>query len=235
MFGTIVNTIAILVGGLLGLLFKKGIPKKASDTLFKGLGLCTIFIAITGCVEGGETLVVILSIILGAIIGELFDLDKRINQLGSNLEKRVAKGNNSNSNIAEGFVTASLLFCVGALAIVGSLQSGLSSNHTTLYVKSTMDFVASIIFASTLGLGVLFSAGAVLIYQGTITMLAFLVSPYLSEPVVANMACVGYVILIGLGLNMLGVTKLKVMNYVPAIFLPIIIYPLSQLIMSLVS
>lgn len=234
MFGTIVNAAAVLLGGLLGLLLKKGIPVKISDSLFKGLGLCTLFIGISGCLVGENTIIIIVSLIIGTIIGELIDLDKRINQLGNFMENKFSKNGLKKISVSEGFVSASLLFCVGALAIVGSLQSGLKGDHITLYTKSTLDFVAAIIFASTLGVGVLFSATAVLVYQGTITLLAQWVAPFLSDGVVNEMSCVGYIIIIGLAFNMIGITKLKVMNFVPAIFLPVLICPLADWIGTLV-
>jgi len=242
MFGVIVNTIAVIVGAALGLLLKKGLPSKMADTLMKGLGLCTLFLGISGSLGGENTLLLILSIVIGACIGEGIDLDGKLVRLGQGLEQRFAAKTSpqdsssqpgaspARPSIAEGFVTASLLFCVGALAIVGSLQSGLTGNNEILYNKSILDFVAAAIFASTLGIGVMFSAGLVLVYQGSITLLSRWVAPYLSEVVIAEMTCVGSVILIGLALNMLGITKLKVMNYVPAIFLPILLQPLFNLL-----
>lgn len=222
MLGTIVNTLAVIVGGTIGLLFKKGLPERLSDTLMKGLGLCTLYIGITGALKGQNTLIIILSIVIGALIGEGIDLDDKLNRLGAFIESKFKKGDGK-VTIAEGFVTASLLFCVGAMAIVGSLQSGLTGDHQMLYTKSMLDFVAAIIFASSLGVGVLFSALFVLVYQGAITLLAQWISPFLSNVVIAEMTCVGSLIIIGLALNMLGITKLKVMNYVPAIFIPILL------------
>lgn len=172
MIATLVNAAAVIAGGLIGILFKKGIPEKMSDTVFKGLGLCTLFIGISGSLCGKNVIIVIISIVLGAIIGEGIDLDKRINSLGAIIEKKFNKGGDKRVSIAEGFVTSSLLFCVGAMTIVGSLQSGLTGNHSTIFTKSTLDFVAAIIFASTLGVGVLFSAVLVLVYQGAITLFA---------------------------------------------------------------
>ncbi len=160
--------------------------------------------------------------VLGTLIGEGIDLDLRVNQLGGWIERRFSQKNQKGVSLAEGFVTASLLFCVGAMSIVGALQSGLSGSHEMLYTKSLLDFVSAIIFASTLGAGVLFSALFVLVYQGSITLLAAWVAPLLSDAAVAEMTCVGSVIIIGLGLNMIGVSKLKVMNFVPAIFLPML-------------
>lgn len=221
MLGTIVNVIAVLVGGTIGLLLKKGLPKRLEKSLMTALGLCTVYLGISGLSQGKNTLILILSMVLGTLIGELVDLDKRINNLGEYIQEKFRRLSGG-SSIAEGFVTASLLFCVGAMAIVGSMQSGLTGNHETLFAKSTLDFVAAILFASSLGIGVLFSAAFVFAYQGGITILSHLAAPLLSNAAVAEMSCVGSLILIALGLNMIGLSKFKVMNFVPAIFLPII-------------
>ena len=223
MLGTIVNTIAVIIGAGIGIFFKKGIPEKLSDTMMKGLGLCTLFLGISGSLDGQNSLILIISIVVGALIGEGIDLDARLNQLGNWLENKFKSKDGSKVSIAEGFVSASLLFCVGAMTIVGSLQSGLQGNHEMLFNKSMLDFVAAIIFASTMGVGVMVSAAFVFVYQGAITLLAQWVAPVLSDVVIAEMNCVGSVIIMGLALNMLGITKLKVMNYVPAIFIPIIL------------
>jgi len=223
MLGTIVNTIAVIIGAGIGIFFKKGIPEKLSDTMMKGLGLCTLFLGISGSLDGQNSLILIISIVVGALIGEGIDLDARLNQLGNWLEDKFKSKDGSKVSIAEGFVSASLLFCVGAMTIVGSLQSGLQGNHEMLFNKSMLDFVAAIIFASTMGVGVMVSAAFVFVYQGAITMLAQWVAPILSDVVISEMNCVGSVIIMGLALNMLGITKLKVMNYVPAIFIPIIL------------
>lgn len=251
MLGTVVNTVAVLIGGAIGLLFKKAIPQRLSDTVFKGLGLCTMFIGITGVFQDGtNTLVVIMSVVLGAVIGEAVDLDKRVNALGKWLENKVSKNKeDSKVSVAQGFVSASLLFCVGAMTIVGSLQSGLVDDHTTLFIKSILDFVAAIIFASSLGVGVLFSAAFVFVYQGIMSFGSYLIGSFFSSGAdllaqtaeltpfmvtVNTMNCVGYIIIIGLALNMLGITKLKVMNYVPAIFMPVLLCPLADFLMNLV-
>jgi len=223
MLGTIVNTIAVIIGAFIGMFFKKGIPQKLSDTMMKGLGLCTLFLGISGSLDGQNSLILIISMVVGALIGEGVDLDAKLNRLGNWLENKFKSKDGSKVSIAEGFVSASLLFCVGAMTIVGSLQSGLQGNHEMLFNKSMLDFVAAIIFASTMGVGVMVSAAFVFVYQGAITLLAQWVAPVLSDVVIAEMNCVGSVIIIGLALNMLGITKLKVMNYVPAIFIPILL------------
>lgn len=231
--GTFVNTAAVLAGGAIGLVFKKGIPQRMSDSVFKALGLITAFIGISGCLCGENMLIAVISMILGTIIGELANLDKRINNVGSFIERKVSKGD-KNSTVAQSFVSSCLLFCVGAMTIVGSLQAGLDGDCSVLFTKSAMDFCSSIIFASTLGIGVLFSAGFVLVYQGLITLLASWVAPLLTTSVVNEMNCVGYIIIIGLALNILGITKLKVMNMVPAIFLPIGLVPLYNWVLTII-
>ena len=223
MLGTIVNVIAVIIGSLLGIIFKKGISENMADTLMKGLGLCTLFLGISGSLCGENSIILILSIVLGTLIGQGIDLEDKLNKFGVFLEGKFKSKNSSKISIAEGFVTASLLFCVGAMTIVGSLQSGLEGNHEILFNKSMLDFVAAIILSSTLGIGVILSSAFILIYQGAITILAQYISPFLTQTVINEMTCVGFVIIIGLSLNMLGVTKLKVMNYVPAIFMPIIL------------
>ena len=222
MFGTIVNTAAVIAGAILGLLLKKGIPERFQDAIMKGLALCVLLIGISGALEGENTLIAILSIVTGAIIGELIDIDRRLNHLGQLLEARFSKGQGEQT-VARAFVTSSLLFCVGAMTIVGSLQSGLTGDHEMIYTKSMLDGIASIIFASSLGYGVLFSAAAVFVYQGAIVLLAQWVAPFLSDTVVAEMTCTGSLLIIALGPNMLGLTKIKVANYLPALFMPVVL------------
>ena len=224
MTGTIVNTIAVIAGAFIGMFLKRGLPERLADTLMKGLGLCTLYLGVTGLMKGENSLILILSIVIGTLIGEGLNLEERINKLGEWLENKFSNPESGKaSSIAEGFVTASLLFCVGAMAIVGSLQSGLTGNHEMIFNKSILDFVAAIIFASTLGIGVAFSAAFVFIYQGSITLLAQWIAPFLTDTAVNEMTCVGSVIILGLALNMLGITKLRIMNYVPAIFIPILL------------
>ena len=222
-----------------------GLGKRISDAVFGGIGLCVILIGIDGAIKGavngqisdalsgsgvtladisGErTLVIIISMVLGVIIGEIIDLDKRINGLGDRIQT-LMKGRGG--NVAQGFVSASLLFCVGSMAIVGSLNSGITGDHSIQITKGVIDMVSSIIFASTLGVGVLFSAVLVLIYQGLISLLAAYVAPFLSGDVITCMTAVGSLVIIALGLNLLGITKMKISNYIPAIFLPILFVPL---------
>ena len=257
LFGTLLNVLTVIIGSLLGLGIRKlGLAgklgdkgKRFSDAVFTALGLCVILIGIGGAITGavnsqinsaiadlgtGElalpterTLVIIISMVLGVLLGELIDIDKRVNALGRKLEESMrGKG----GNIAEGFVSASLLFCVGSMTVVGSMNSGISGDHTLLITKSIMDLISSMIFASTMGVGVLFSAIFVLVYQGAITLIASGVGPFLSVDVITCITSVGSLLIIALGLNMIGVTKIKIMNYLPALFLPIGLIPLWDLI-----
>ena len=223
--GTIVNTCTVIAGSVLGMLLGNILPERLRDTVMKGLGLCTIFIGITGMFGSENALITIISIAVGAIIGELCDLDGHLNRFANWLESRFKRKEGAGkATIAEGFITASLVFCVGAMTIVGSLNSGLTGDHQMLYTKSTLDFVSSLIFASSLGFGVLLAAGAVFVIQGSIACLASLLAPLLQHGnTITEMVVVGSVLSVGLGLNILGVTKLKIMNYVPAIFLPILL------------
>lgn len=222
--GTLVNTVTVICGSLIGLLLGNILPERLRDTVMKGLGLCTIFIGVTGMMGGENALITIISVALGAVIGELCDLDGRLNRFAGRLEEKFQKKDGGKVSLAEGFVTASLVFCVGAMTIVGALQGGLTGNHEMLFTKATLDFVSAMIFASSLGVGVLLAAVPVLVIEGGIACLANLMAPLLqSGNTISEMVVVGSVLIVGLGLNLIGVTKLKVMNYVPAIFLPILL------------
>ncbi len=228
LWGSIVNCLTVILGSAVGLLVgrfmkngsEEGIMKQIADALMKGVGLCVLLIGISGAIQTQNILIVILSIVIGAVVGTLCRLDTGIEKLGSFIENKVG---GRFGNVAQGFVSASLLFCVGSMAIVGSLNSGLSGDHTMLYTKSLLDMISAFVFASTLGVGVVFSAVMVLIYQGSITLLAAWVAPLLNTVTVTEMSAVGSLLIIGLALNMLGITKLKVMNYIPAIFVPILL------------
>ncbi|UYZ36700.1 DUF554 domain-containing protein [Clostridium beijerinckii] len=226
MLGTIVNSLAIIGGCLIGLIVKGRLTEKISNTIMNGLALCVLYIGISGALKGKDTLQIIICIALGALIGEIIDIDRRLNDLGNMIERKINGKRKNNSNdkisISEGFVTSSLLFCVGAMAVVGSVESGLQGNNSTLFAKSILDGVSSIIFASSLGVGVMLSSIAIFIYQGSITLLAGGLSTILTDNVISNMSAVGSLLIVGLGFNMLGISKIKVANLLPGIFLPII-------------
>ena len=222
MLGVLVNTLTVLIGGTVGLLCKKGIPKRLTDAVMIGLGLCTFYIGIDGALEGENTLVLIAAMVLGAIVGTLLDIDGAINRLGGWVETRFRGG--EENTVAQGFVTASLLFCVGSMTVVGSLEAGISGDNTMLFTKSTLDLCSSAMLAASLGIGVLCSAVFVLAFQGGLVLLSGLLAPLLGNPsLLAEMTCAGSLLIVAIGLNLIGVTKLKVANYLPAIlFAPIL-------------
>lgn len=236
--GTIVNALAVLTGSAAGLLLAwlgrhfssrfhtspSDLSERLQTIIMQGLALCTLYIGISGALKGQNTLVAIISIAIGALLGELMNLDRRIHNLGDWIQKKMSRfTRDSNTPISEGFVTASLLFCVGAMAIVGSLDSGLTGNHDTLYAKSLLDGISSIVFSVSLGFGVALSAAAVFLYQGSITLMASFLQPLLSDYVIGEMGCVGSLLIIAISLNMLKITNIKVMNLIPAIFLPMVL------------
>jgi uncharacterized membrane protein YqgA involved in biofilm formation len=228
MFGVLVNVGTVVLGSLIGLLFKKGIPEKVSKAAMIGLGVCTLYIGISGSLCGENVLLVIASVVLGAIVGTLADIDGKINILGQKVEQRFKKSGNTNS-IAEGWVSATLLFCVGSMTVTGSLQSGLTADHSILITKAMLDLVSAMMLASSLGVGVLLSALSVLVIQGGLVALADLLSPFLSAGAINEMTCVGSLLIIMIGTNLMGLSKFKVADYLPAILFAPIFYNLLQL------
>jgi hypothetical protein len=226
-FGTVVNALAIVGGSLAGLMLRGGIPRAYAETIMQAVGLAVILIGLKGAMASDALLLVIGCIAVGSLMGEAMGIEDRLERLGNWMERRFAR--EGEDGLSRGFVAASLLFCVGSMAIVGSLESGLTGNHQTLFAKSVLDGVSSVIFASTMGLGVLFSAGSVLAYQGLITLGASLVKPLLSPPVVAQMSAVGGLLIAALGFNILEFKKIKVGNMLPAVFLPVIWFALRGL------
>lgn len=221
--GSFINVALVLIGGALGLLLKKGLPERVSDAVMKALGLCVLYIGIDGCLEGSNALIAVISMAVGTVFGSAVDLDKHMNNFAAKVEKKLSKKSDGKTNMAQGMISATLLYCVGAMAVVGSLDSGISGDYSTLATKSVIDGVSSIVLASTLGYGVLLSVVPLFVYQGGITLLAGVVAPFLSDYTVAHMTCVGSLLIIAIALNMLGITKIKVMNSLPAVFLPVII------------
>lgn len=219
--GAVVNFVLVILGSLLGMLFKKGIPERVKTTLMNGMALCVAYIGITGLFEEGTNIIIIIvSFAIGSVIGELVDFDHLVNRLGEKLETKLGKGE---THLAEGFVTATLLFCVGAMTVVGSIDSGISGDNSTLYSKSVIDCVAAVALTSSLGIGVILAAISVLVIEGGITLLAVFVAPVLTDAAITQMSVIGSLLIIALSLNMLGLTKIKVMNYLPSIFLPLLL------------
>lgn len=219
LLGAIVNSAAILVCGAVGLFAGKLLSPRIQKAVTSALALLVMSVAIPGIDDSQKPLVPILSMILGVLIGELLDLDKAVNRFGDWLQRKTG----GRGRITEGFVTGTMVFVIGAMSIMGSLSSGLSGDHTILYSKSVLDGVSALIFASTMGVGVLLSAVPLFLWQGGIVLLASLLSPYLAADVVAEINTVGSLLIMAISLNMLGVTKIRVLNLVPAMLLPILL------------
>jgi len=235
MIGSLINAAAILVGSGLGLSLRGGISQRFRDTLTQGLALCVMLIGSLGAIRTQDVMIPILCMVVGGLAGEAVNIEKRLQALGDSAQRLAARASRGGDagGFSQGFVTASLVFCVGAMAIVGSLDSGLRGDHTTLIAKSALDGVTSIIFASTLGPGVALSALAVLLYQGAIALCAQQVAGLLTEPIILEMSAVGGLLIVGIGVNMLGLTKLRIGNLLPAIFLPPACIPLMNWISQL--
>ena len=229
MLGVAVNAGAIIVGTILGLLFKKGISAKINSAIMMGVGLCVIFIGVSGMLQDINPIIAVVSIVPGGLIGTLIDIDKGLHRLGDRLSAKFSK--KGENNFTKGFVSASLLFCVGAMAITGSISAGLTGDNNILYTKSILDFISSIMFASAFGIGVMFSAIPLFIYQGAIALCAGFLEPVLSSGAISAITCVGSIIIMGLGLNIAEVSKFKIANYLPAILLAPFIYYLFELFM----
>jgi uncharacterized membrane protein YqgA involved in biofilm formation len=225
LLGTIVNALAIVAGSLTGLLFRGGIPQNYNQTVMQAIALAVILIGFKGALKAENLLLVIFSLAIGSIIGEWFKIEARLEQLGQWLQRRFAV---AGDGIAHGFVTASLVFCVGSMAIVGALESGLSGNHQTLFAKSVLDGITAIIFASTFGIGVVFSAVAVFLYQGLITLTASFMRQFLVPATISQMTAVGGLLIMAIGFNMLEIKRIRVGNMLPAIFLPLVYFMIRQ-------
>lgn len=229
MIGVWVNGLAVVVGGLLGGLLRGGMKEKYSQTINYGLALCVIIIGIGGALKTNEMLAMIISVVVGSALGELLRIEDGINRLGEWAQSKLSKGD---TGFAAGFVNASLLFCVGAMAVVGSLEAGLQNKPDTLLAKAALDGVFSIILASSFGPGVIFSAVPLTLYQGGIALLAGVLSPLLTDVLINEMSAVGSLLIIGIGINSMSITKerIRVGNMLPAIVIPCVYLPLMQLI-----
>lgn len=226
MLGVITNTLTVILGSILGMAFSKFISEKYTSAIMTAIGLCTLYIGIDEAFSGENTLVLIISLVLGTATGTFLDIDGAINKFGKCLENKFS--GNKKVPVAHGFVTASLLFCIGSMTIVGSLNAGLNGDNTLLLTKSVLDLMSSCILASSLGIGVLFAASLVFIFQGSLVLFAKLVGPLLSQSAQSELICASSVMIIALGLNLIGVTKIKVANMLPALIIaPIIVYPLN--------
>lgn len=227
LLGTIVNTLAIVAGSLAGALVRGGIPKRYTDTVMQAVGLAVILIGLSGALKTDDILLVIISMVLGTLAGEVLGIEDRLDGLGEYFGRRFSA---AGDGFAKGFVTASLVFCVGAMAIVGSLESGLSGDHKTLFAKSILDGVASVVFASTFGIGVLLSAASVFLYQGAITLFASYLKQFLQPEVIAQMSAVGGLLIMAIGLNLIEAGKrIRIGSMLPAVFIPLLYYMIRSI------
>ena len=217
--GVLINAAAVAAGGVLGTLDGRFMPEKMKQTVLAATGLVSIGIGISGAIGSSNQLIPILSLVIGSVIGELLHIEDGVTRAGDWLQKRFGKS----GSITEGFVTGSLVFAVGAMAVMGSLESGLKNDHTILMTKSVIDMAGSVAFAGSLGIGVAFSALSILGLEGTVTLLASLLTGVLTDAVITEISVTGSLIIIGVGLNVLGLTKLRIMNMTPALLLPILL------------
>ena len=236
MIATWINAALVLVGSVIGLLFKSKISARFSAVITQALALCVLGIGISNVLQSTDTLCVIICIVLGTLIGEALKIEDRLDAAGEFLRRKLVR-ENSSSRFTEGFVTATLLYCIGAMAITGSIEAGLNHNYSIIISTGVIDGVTSISFAAAMGVGVAFSIIPLMIYQGAITLLATVVGPYLGEIVIAGMTATGGTLIMGLAVNMLNIpnVKIKVGNMLPAIFLPIAYYPILNLIQQLIA
>jgi len=225
--GVIVNVLAVLLGSAIGLLCKKGFPQKLSDAVMFGAGLCTAYIGISGAVSAGSlpdanAITPVIALAGGALIGTLLNIDGALNRAAASVEKKLRRGATAGQSLAEGFVSATLLFCVSSMIILGGLSAGISGNNTIYFTKSVLDFVAAIALSVSLGTGVLLSCLAVGVLQGLIVLAAGFLQPLLTEHMIGEVNCVGNLLIVVIGLNLMGITKQKVANFLPAILIALL-------------
>ena len=242
MIGVLVNTAAVFIAALIGLAAGKGIPERLTTTIFQGLALFVMYVGITGALGGKNTIVILLSLAIGALLGELIDLDKGLKKFGEFIENKFVRKKEKGDgpvveekvSFSEAFVTTSLLMCVGAYILVGGMKAGLEGDNSMLYSKAALDGISAIVLAASMGAGVVLASVSIFVVTGAIVLLAQLLEPLLSQAVIADMVSVGSLIIIAQALNMLKVTNVKIMNLTPAMFLPIGLVPLYGWVVSLV-
>ncbi len=230
-----VNMGTVLVGSLLGIALKNALRESLQNAVMTALGLCTALIGISSAIATADVLCVIICMALGTAIGELLHIHNGIENAGDYIKKRLLKGEAAQSRFTEGFVSACILFCVGSMTIMGSLEAGIHADYSIIFAKSALDFVSSMAFGAAMGIGVTFSVLFILVFQGGLTLLAGVVAPYLSAAVVTEMSAVGGVILMGMAINMLELRRepIRVANMLPCIFLPLLYVPLSSAVSAL--
>jgi len=220
MFGTLVNVGAVIAGSLLGLVIHKQMPEKITKLVFQAIGLFTLFLGFTMAGKTSNYLILIFSLVIGSIIGELLNIEKQINKLSDWIK---AKSGSSNAKFSEGFLTSFLLFCMGSMTILGAIEEGMGGSSDLLLAKSILDGFSSIALSAAMGIGVLFSAIPLLIYQGGLTLFAGYLQDYLTTPMINELSAVGGIILIGLGINVLEIKQIRVINMIPALLVAIVL------------
>ncbi len=227
MIGTILNCIAIIFGCVLGLILKDRFPNRISNILIQGIGLISLTLGIQMAIKANDVLMIILSLVMGGIIGETVDIEKRLDNIGVKI-KSIFKHVKGKENFTEGFITTSLLYCVGSMAVMGAIEEGISGNPHILIAKSALDGISSIIFSASLGIGVLFSTIPVFLYQGAITKIAHLVKNWVTTDIITEMTAVGGILIIGLSLDILEIKKIKIANLLPSLLIIIILITLKN-------
>lgn len=228
--GALINGLEATLGGVLGLLFKERVSERLGDFLLKGQGLAVVLVAVQGMMRGGDVAIVTLSLALGSVVGLAIDIDARIRSFGDRVQQRLNQafaGSKRLGNFSDGFVTATIFTCTGAMAIVGSLSSGIALDHATLISKGVIDLAVCLPMAATMGIGVPFCGVSLVVYEGILSLLASLVGTFLSDAVVTEVAVTGSTLLLAVGTNFLGVTDIKVANLIPTAFVPILLVPLA--------
>ena len=243
MLGPAVNAITIVVCSLAGVFLVRGIPERFEELIKKAIGLSIVYVGVRGAMDNNNVLLLILSMVSGAVIGELINIDRLMNRLGAWAEAKIGikdagsqsaisinAGTKNDRSFSKGFVAASILYCSGSMAIVGSMNSGLSGNHELLYAKSILDGAISVVFGASMGIGVAFSALPVFVYQGAIALAAMGVRDLLSQEIITEMSAVGSLVVAAIGFNFLGIKEIRVANLIPAIFIPLIYLTFKNLI-----
>lgn len=222
MLGPIVNAASIVICSLAGCFLLKSIPSRIEEIIMKAIGLFVIYAGLKGAFDSQRTLLLLMSLVSGAVIGELINIDGLINRLGAWAGKRLSMPGEGKRSFSKGFTSASILYCTGSIIIVGSLQSGLTGKHDILFMKSVLDGVVSIIFAAAMGIGVAFSALPLFICEAAIVLLSGAVKDFLSAEIIREMSAAGSILMMAIGFNFLGVKEVKIANFIPAIFIPLV-------------
>ena len=229
MLAVFVNALTVILGSTLGVLLNKHLKEEYTKTVIACMGICTMVIGVTGAIATSNIIIVVVCLVAGTVLGELVKLESRLDSVGDWLKKKLPQ--KGNGQFTEGFVSASLLFCIGSMSIMGSFEAGLEGNYDISFAKSAMDGIISVTFAATMGIGVAFSALTIIAYQGGLTLLAGVIAPILSDPVITEMSAVGGVMLIATGMNIMGLTKerIRVGNMLPALIFPVIWFAIAGL------